>query len=96
MEKTILTKHSQGKKGVNIEKEKYEIIKKSILDCLKNNELTHSKLVHYVSKNLDKFDDVEWYVEAVKLDLEAKKLIERITKANQVIYILIEKPAKKR
>ena len=40
MEK-ILTKHPEGKKGVNISKIKYELIKNAIIESLENDELTY-------------------------------------------------------
>ena len=43
-------------------------------------ELSHSELFDDVNRKLKgKFDgDISWYAETVKLDLEARKVIERI------------------
>ena len=44
MEGKILTLHPEGKKGVNISKEKYETMKQTILGVLTKGELTHAEL----------------------------------------------------
>ena len=38
-EEKILTKHPLGKKGKNINKQSYEVLKQAILSALQNNEL---------------------------------------------------------
>ena len=80
-EEKILTKHPLGKKGVNISKEKYETLKKAILAALGKKELTHTELFDRLNKNLEnKFEgSISWYAETVKLDLEARKIIQRNT-----------------
>jgi hypothetical protein len=91
MEK-ILTKHPEGKKGVNISKEKYEIIRKAIIELLEKEELTYSQLANSVKKKLEnRFEgSINWYVETVKLDLEAKKIIERIPETKPQLYRLMK------
>ena len=78
-EEQILTKHPLGKSGKNIDRGKYETLKKAILSALKNNELTHNELFERLNKTLkNKFSgNISWYGETVKLDLEARKLIHR-------------------
>jgi hypothetical protein len=78
-EEKILTKHPLGKNGKNISKSDYEIIKKAMLQILKDKELTHTELFYQLNKKLkDKFSgNISWYGETVKLDLEARKIIER-------------------
>ena len=78
-EKKILTKHPLGKSGRNIDKQKYEILKKAILSSLQKKELTHDELFDQLNKTLKgKFSgNISWYGETVKLDLEARKTIER-------------------
>jgi hypothetical protein len=78
-EEKILTKHPQGKSGRNISKESYDMVKTAILGALKKKELTHDELFEQLNKNLKgKFaGNVSWYGETVKLDLEARKIIER-------------------
>ena len=78
-EEKILTKHPQGKTGRNISKKSYDTLKTAILDALRKKELTHTELFEQLNKNLKgKFDgNISWYGETVKLDLEARKIIER-------------------
>jgi hypothetical protein len=78
-EEKILTKHPLGKSGKNISKKKYQTLKDAVLSALKNKELTHTELFNELNKSLkDKFSgNISWYGETVKLDLEARKIIER-------------------
>jgi hypothetical protein len=81
----ILTKHPVGKSGKNISKQKYETLKKAILSALRNEELTHTELFNQLNKSLkSKFSgNISWYGETVKLDLEARKIIERTSSKPQ-------------
>ena len=85
----ILTKHPLGKTGRNIDRNKYETVKKAILSALRKNELTHTELFSGLNKSLKgKFaGNISWYGETVKLDLEARKMIER-TSSNPQKYRL--------
>jgi hypothetical protein len=78
-EEKILTKHPLGKSGKNIDKQKYETLKKAILSALQKKELTQTVLFSQLNKTLKgKFSgNISWYGETVKLDLEARKIIER-------------------
>ena len=80
-----MTKHPLGKTGRNISRQKYETIKEAILSVLKNRELTHTELFNQLKKNLkNRFaGNVSWYGETVKLDLEARKVIERTSSTPQ-------------
>jgi uncharacterized protein (DUF2461 family) len=80
-EQEILTKHPLGKSGKNIDKQKYETLKKAILTALQKKELTHTELFTQLNKGLKgKFEgNISWYGETVKLDLEARKIIQRNT-----------------
>jgi hypothetical protein len=94
MKEKIQTLHpAKGKKNKSIPVEKYNIVKAGILDILQYSEATYTEIVQQLTQNLkNKFDDnLSWYAMTVKLDLEAKKIIERtktrpqkyrITKAN--------------
>jgi hypothetical protein len=75
----ILTKHPVGKSGKNVDRKKYDTLKKAMLSALRKNELTHTELFRRLNKSLKgKFSgNISWYGETVKLDLEAKKIIER-------------------
>jgi hypothetical protein len=82
-EEKIQLLHPAGKKNVRMDKKKYDVIKKAILRSLKIGPLKHKELLEAIlmdiRKNNTKFDGaVEWYMEGVKLDLEATKQIERL------------------
>ena len=81
VEKKILTKHPLGKSGKNINQDKYELMKKAILAALRKKQLTHTELFEGLNRNLEKkfTGNISWYGETVKLDLEARKIIERIS-----------------
>lgn len=68
-----------GKTNKPILIEKYNMVKEQILHILNDRELTHTELMEQLYQNIkDNFDGgVQWYGEVVKLDLEARKLIER-------------------
>ena len=78
-EEKILTKHPQGKTGRNIDRQIYETLKTSIMAALGKKELTHTELFEHLNKNLKGkvSGNISWYGETVKLDLEARKIIER-------------------
>jgi hypothetical protein len=78
-EEKILTKHPLGKSGKNIDKQKYETLKKAILSALRNKELSHTELFNQLNKSLkSKFSgNISWYAETTKLDLEARKIVQR-------------------
>ena len=81
MKDVIRTLHPQKKQGVNISKEKYEAIRKAILSVLRSQkEMPFTKLSRAVEKEVDgTFDgSVLWYVTTVKLDLEARGMIQRV------------------
>jgi len=75
----ILTNHPLGKTGRNIDRKKYDTLKNGILSALRKNDLTHTELFRHLNNSLKgKFSgNISWYGETVKLDLEARKIIER-------------------
>jgi hypothetical protein len=81
MRDMIRTLHPEKKQGVNISREKYEIIRKAILCVLETErEMTFMNLSRAVEKEVNgNFDgSVTWYVTTVKLDLEARGKIKRV------------------
>ena len=78
-EEKILTKHPLGKRGRIISKQKYEMVQRAMLSALRGKELTHAELFDVLKKSLTaRFTgNISWYAETVKLDLEARKIIER-------------------
>lgn len=84
-EEKILTLHPQGKSGVNILKTRYDFIAAYILETIRREgELTYTSLnERAVSELSEKFDgSIPWYIVTVKLDLEARQIIERIPKTS--------------
>jgi SOS response regulatory protein OraA/RecX len=81
----ILTKHPLGKSGKNISRQKYEALRQGILSALQNRELTHTELFNQLNQRLrSKFaGNISCYGETVKLDLEARKIIERTSSKPQ-------------
>jgi hypothetical protein len=82
MEAKILARHpDKTKQGVNISKQKYETIREQIIAALREGgEVIFKDLPAIVRKKLGgKFDgSIPWYTTVVKLDLEARKVIERV------------------
>ncbi len=81
MKDMIRTLHPEKKQGVNISKEKYEIIREAILSTLhKQKEISFMNLSRAVEKQVNgNFEgSVNWYVTTVKLDLEARGVIKRV------------------
>ena len=68
-----------GKKNKKILVSKYEVVKENLMVILSNSEPTHSELMENLYARIkDSFKGgIQWYGETVKLDLEARGLIER-------------------
>lgn len=84
-EEKIMTLHPAGKKGVNILKRRYDVIKKFIIETIKEHkQISFEALsdlgVSTLSKSFD--GKVLWYMVTVKLDLEARQIIERVPKTS--------------
>lgn len=91
MKDTIRTLHPEKKQGVKISKEKYEIIRKAILCVLQaEKEITFMNLSRAVEKEVNgNFEgSVTWYVTTVKLDLEARGQIKRVTNSRPQVVRL--------
>lgn len=90
-EEKIQTLHPDSDKTNKlISLKKYDVIKANILSILKDCEPTHTELMEKLYTNVkDTFvGGVQWYGETVKLDLEARKMIER-SKSKPEKYKLI-------
>jgi len=89
-EEKILTLHpEEGKQGVNISRTKYEMIRQAILDAVRSQgTITYQGLVSLVEYNLrNRFEgSIPWYVTTVKLDLEARGEIERISGSREQTF----------
>ena len=81
MKDVIRTLHPEKKQGVNISREKYEVIRNAILCILQQKkQMTFMNLSREVEKEVNgKFDgSVMWYVTTVKLDMEARGEVKRV------------------
>jgi hypothetical protein len=94
MEQKIQLKHPQVKKAVSIDKYKYELLKKEIVKYLtENSDGAFSDILKAIAQDFKKnkitFDgSLNWYLEWVKLDLEARGIIKRVPKTAPQKYIL--------
>jgi hypothetical protein len=94
MEQKIQLKHPEGKKAISMDKGKYSVIEKSLLICLKGKAAaTHKEILNGITedfnKNKLKFEgSIEWHMECVKLDLEAKNKITRIPDTTPIKFKL--------
>lgn len=92
MKDTIRTLHPDRKQGVNISREKYEIIHQAITSTLsQHREMPFMKLARAVEKSLrGKFDgSVTWYVTTVKLDMEARGEVKRVPNSRPQMVRLV-------
>jgi hypothetical protein len=91
---SIQTLHPQaGKTNKKISLEKYTFIRENIIAILAESERTHTELMEDLYARVkDNFEGgVQWYGETVKLDLEARQIIER-TKTKPEKYTLKTPP----
>ena len=93
MDQKIQLIHPDGKKAVSIDKEKYDVLRKAILSSLNKGESTHSEILYSITEDFKKdkirFEgSIEWYLEWVKLDLEARNEIKRVANKPAVIFRL--------
>ena len=88
-EKIMTLNPDKNKTGVNIDKDKYDIIKQAIRQVFKERkEISYSTLTNIIKARLaNNFTgSIRWYVEIVKLDMEARKMIERIPDTKPQMY----------
>jgi hypothetical protein len=96
METKIKLLHPAGKNAFRIDAGKYKVMSHAIMHCLKKHAVGHKELLDainaYFKKDKIKFEgSVEWYMEGVKLDLEAKKIVKRIRKDSKMKFQLNRK-----
>lgn len=93
-EQKIQLKHPHGKKAVSINKDKYDLLTKETIQYLtEKKDGTFSEISKTIAQNLKKkkiiFDgSLNWYLEWVKLDLEARQIITRVPKTSPQKYAL--------
>jgi hypothetical protein len=82
MDETILTRHpdtAQG--GVQLTKRKYNMVRDAMLHALSSNkDMTLRELTKAVDRQLwGRFNaSIPWYVKTIKLDLQARHVIEEV------------------
>jgi hypothetical protein len=80
-----------GKTNKRIVLEKYEFIKQHLVAILQEGtHLTHTELMEelYARVNTTFVGGVQWYGETVKLDLEARKIIGRLSGKPERYFLL--------
>jgi len=94
MEQKIQLKHPAGKKAVQMDKSKYDALSRVILAHLSDvGESTHSAILQAVTENFGKnkmsFEgSIEWHMEWVKLDLEARNAIKRSENKSPITFTI--------
>ena len=77
----IMTLHPAGKQGVNIDKRKYDMVRQAVEEALQAQPgATFSELTDAVGQRIGDvfYGSVGWYVTSVKLDPEARGVLERV------------------
>jgi hypothetical protein len=92
MNTKIQLTHPAGKKAVTMEAGKYSLMKHAVLSGLAKGGSTHSEMLRAVTddfagKGIKFPGSIEWHMEWVKLDLEAKNQIRR-TSSSPVSFAL--------
>lgn len=93
-EEKIQTLHpTPGKTNKKITLKKYEFIKTHLLSIISKLNPTHTELMEELSSRTNgNFDgNAQWYGETVKLDLEARDVIERTTDKPQKYRLKVKK-----
>ena len=95
MEQLMQLRHPAGKKAVSMEKGKYDALKQPLLNWLKTKgESTHTEILHAITEDFEKNNtsfagSIEWHMEWVKLDLEARNEIKRIEGKSPIRFALV-------
>ena len=94
-EDKIQLMHPEGKHAFRIDAGKYDVMSKAILQVLKKGPLMHKEMhaaiLAYFKKNKIKFEGAaEWYMEGVKLDLEARNSVIRVKENSKLKFQLNE------
>jgi len=79
MARKILASHLKVKKGRSPEKVKYGDVAGYLIKCMRSRPLTFTQMTKCVEKKARGFrGSIPWYTESIKLDLEARDVIERV------------------
>ena len=84
-EEKVLTRHPLGKNNKPVDRQSYELFKDAIVSALRDRELTHTELVDQLTRSLEGTfsGNISWHAMTVKLDLEARQIIERTSSKPQ-------------
>jgi hypothetical protein len=91
MTEKIMTLHPEGKNGVNIDRDKYDIMHSTILYLLQEHApIGFTPLMEMVKGELEgKFEgSVSWFFTTVKLDMEARGVVGRKTEKGRQLVTL--------
>ena len=96
MATSVQLQHPAGKKAVRMDRSKYERLKTAIVDHLATTggsthpEMLQAMTAHF-TRSSSKFEgSIPWHLEWVKLDLEARKIIERAATKTGTEYKLVK------
>jgi len=95
MDQRVRLKHPQRKKAVSMSKGKYDLLKQVMVKYLHaQGKATFNEILSAIEKGFKKErtefqGSLPWYVEWVKLDLEARKVIKRVASTSPQEYVLI-------
>lgn len=96
MEAKLQLQHPTGKKAVRMDQVKYDVLKKVLLPYLQaNGESSHADIFQAITEDFQKnriafAGSVEWHLEWVKLDLEARQEIERVAGKSPVKFRIVK------
>jgi hypothetical protein len=94
MNKRMQLLHPAGKKAITMDQDKYTTLNKALIKFLSiNGESAHSDIFKGITedftKNKIKFNgSVEWHLEWVMLDMEARKEIKRTSGKTPVKFMI--------
>lgn len=95
----VQTLHPEGKQGVNIDADKYRVMRQALLltipareDGMLLKDVTEEIRPHLAAGGFDPKASVLWYLTAVKQDLEARGLIEIVPKQSPQRLRLTRRP----
>lgn len=78
----IQLEHPQGKQAVRMEAAKYEVLSEAIRALLGGGALSHTEMyqaikLKFASESYSFPGSIQWHLQSVKMDMEAKNLIIR-------------------
>jgi hypothetical protein len=92
MDQKIQLKHPHGKKAIAMPKDKYDLLRPVVLKFLRERKTAtlgeiNAAIQADFKKNKTRFQgSIPWHLEWIKLDLEARKLIRRVTDTSPQQY----------